>query len=178
MTKKFEYRDIDGKRKEAETYTASEFVQISSPLSPIMTGPTGTIHPSLLPSSSIAKAASLVITRKAAITIQKGELVRASSPGYVTLADPTLGYSEASVLGIANTSGNANDDIEIMLLGVFADASLSIFPVDSPLFLDDMGGITDERPEKPSKNYLVDIGKSLGGGEILLFIQKPLVLGA
>jgi hypothetical protein len=177
VTKKFEYTDIDGIKKEAETFIASEFVTVAAPNSPVMTTSSGTIHPSLLPPVAVGKAATVVITRKASEPILRGELVRGSSPNHVELADPTLDIDSASVLGMAITDAGIEDDVEILILGIITDSIFNVFGTNVPIFLDDAGGVTDVRPTVPTKNFLVDIGKSLGGGDILIFIQKPVSLG-
>lgn len=177
MTKKFEYTDIDGVKKEAEAFISSEFVTIAAPNSPVMTTSSGTIHPSLLPAVAVGKASTVVITRKASEPILRGELVRGSSPNHVELADPTLDIDSASVLGMATNDADTEDDVEILILGIITDSIFNIFGTNVPIFLDDAGGVTDVRPSSPTKNFLVDIGKSLGGGDILILIQKPITLG-
>ena len=177
MTQKFEYTDIDGIKKEAESFIVSDFVTIAAPNSPVMTTSSGTIHPSLLPAVAVGKASTVVITRKASEPILRGELVRGSSPNHVELADPTSDSESASVLGMALNAAAIEDDVEILILGVITDSIFNIFGTNVPIFLDDDGGVTDIRPSSPSKNFLVDIGKSLGGGDILILIQKPVTLG-
>lgn len=178
MTRKFEYTDIDGIKKEAEAFIASEFVTIAAPNSPVMTTSSGTIHPSLLPAVAVGKATTVVISRTASEPILRGELVRGSSPNHVELADPTGDIDSASVLGMALNDANTSDEVEILILGIITDSIFNIFGTNVPIFLDDAGGVTDVRPSSPSKKFLVDIGKSLGGGDILILIQKPVTLGA
>ena len=176
MTKRFEYTDVDGILKEAEAFIASEFVTTSAPNSPVMTGPGGQIHPSLLPSVLQAKASSLVITRIATGTILRGDLVRASTFNHVTISDPTGTLEEAYVFGMAMADADDSEEVEVLLLGVITDPLFSVFAVNSTLFLDETGGVTDIRPSKPSKNFSTIIGKALGGNEILVNIQTPVTL--
>lgn len=140
MTKKFEYTDIDGVKKEAEAFISSEFVTIAAPNSPVMTTSSGTIHPSLLPAVAVGKASTVVITRKASDPILRGELVRGSSPDHVELADPTLDMDSASVLGMAINDADTEDDVEILILGIITDSIFNIFGTNVPIFLDDAGG--------------------------------------
>ena len=173
MTKRFEYTDVDGILKEAEAFIASEFVTTSAPNSPVLTGPTGTIHPSLLPAIAQAKAASLVIDRIASGTILRGDLVRASTLNHVTIADSASTVEDAYVLGAALNDADDGEDVEVLILGIISDPIFSVFAVNSTLFLDESGGVTDVRPTKPTKNYSTIIGKSLGGNELLVNIFPP-----
>lgn len=176
--KKFKYTDITTNRQaEASAYEVSDFTIIASPSKPVITQADGTLHPSLLPPVAVGKAATVVITRKANEEILRGQLVRASSPNYVEIADPTMDLDSANVLGIALTDVVQHDDVEIQILGIMTDALFNIFGPNDPLFLDEDGGITNVKPTVPGKNYLTDIGKSLGGGDILVLIQKPVALG-
>lgn len=176
MTKRFEYTDIDGVLKEAEAYIASEFVTTTSPNSPIKTLPSGLIDPSLLPPVSMAKASTLVIDRIAEGAILRGDLVRAFSPGRVTVADPTSNRESAEVLGLALNDAADTENVEVLILGIITDSLFSVFAVNEVLFLDDAGGITNVRPTKPSKNYLVNVGKALGSNEIFVNVQQPITL--
>jgi len=176
VTKRFEYTDVDGILKEAEAFIASEFVTTSAPNSPVLTGPTGTIHPSLLPAVAQAKAASLVIDRIATGTILRGDLVRASTVNHVVVADATGTLEDAYVLGLALNDADDTENVEILLLGVISDPLFSVFAVNSTLFLDEDGGVTDIKPTKPLRNYSTIVGKALGGNEILINVSTPTTL--
>jgi len=177
VTKRFEYTDTDGRLKEAEAFIASEFVTTSAPNSPVMTTASGTIHPSLIPPVSQAKASTLVITRVATGSILRGDLVRATSSNHVGVADPTSTLASANVLGMAQNDALDGEDVEILILGILSDPIFSVFATNTILFLDDLGGLTDVKPTKPSKNYLVIVGKALGGNEVFVNISTPVALG-
>jgi hypothetical protein len=107
-----------------------------------------------------------------------GEIVTSSDNfGEVVLADANTTAKAATVLGVATQTKNATETIEILVLGVFVDAAYSAFPVNAQLFLDLDGAITDDRPISPSRKYLTNIGKSLGGGEVLINPANPIQLG-
>lgn len=176
MTKRFEYTDIDGILKEAETYIVSDYITTSFPSSPIKTLPTGKIDASLLPETTMAKAATLVIDRLASSAMLRGDLVVASSPNHVDVADPTGLITDAQVLGMALNDADSEEAVEVLILGVVTDALFSAFAVNAPLFLDDAGGVTDEKPLYPTKKFLVTIGKALGANQILVNVQSPITL--
>lgn len=175
MTKKFEYTDVDGKIKEAETYIASEFVSVATPNSPVKTLGTGKIDNSFIPATG--KSATLVVDRIATGSILRGELVRPTTPGHVGVADPALSIDEASVLGIALGDALDTETVEVLILGVISDPIFSVFAVNSILFLDDSGGVTDIKPTKPLKNYLTIVGRALGSNEIFINVSQPVTLG-
>jgi hypothetical protein len=179
MTVKVLYIDIDGATKEESVYRQSDYTVSASPDKPVLTTGTGTLHPSLIPSTPVGKSASLVLDRVAGEDILKGDLVRASTGNKVIIADPnTSSIQDATVLGIALNGALNNEPVEVLVLGIVNDVDFSVFSVNSPLFLDLDGGITDERPVSPSKKYLCYIGKSLGGGDIFINISNPTTLGA
>jgi hypothetical protein len=67
--------------------------------------------------------------------------------------------------------------VDVLILGIITDPIFSVFPVNSTLFLDDLGGITDVTPTQPTKTHLTVIGKSLGGNDILVSVSPPVTLG-
>jgi hypothetical protein len=178
MTVKVLYIDVDGITKEEIVYRSSDYTLIAAPNKPVITGSGGTLHPSLLPSTPVGKSASLVLDRTAGEDILKGDLVRATTSEKVLIADPnTTSIQDATVLGIALNDALLDEPIEVLVLGIVTDASFSVFQVNAPLFLDLDGAITDERPLYPDKKFLCYVGKSLGGGDILIDINPPTTLG-
>lgn len=179
MTKKFKYTDnATGRQEEAAVYTAAEFTFISAPNSPLLTGPDGKISNDVLPAILESRASSLATKRKLSEPVVKGQPVYPTSSGYVGLADPNDTKEKATALGLALDDGDTEDEIFIVLAGPMTDPSFNIFAQNAILFLDEDGGITDERPTFPSKKYLVVLGKYIGGGEVLVSIQPaPTKLG-
>lgn len=118
-------------------------------------------------------AAALKITRVASVNLLKGDALRAVSNTHVTIADSTLTVQDATVIGFADADTLAGANVTITLMGVINDASFSIFSVNSLLFLDTLGAITDVRP---TTGYLTVVGHSLGSGDIFASIQKPVKL--
>jgi hypothetical protein len=177
MTKKFEYTDIDGIKKEAETFISSEFVTTSAPNSPVMTKANGLLDPSIIPPTAVGKSASLVIDRIASGTILRGDVVKASTTNHVSIADPTSDLDSASGLGVALNDADDSEPVEVLILGIISDPIFNVFSVNEVLFLDEAGGITNVKPTKPSRNFLLIIGKSLGGNEVFVNLQSPITLG-
>lgn len=176
--KKFIYINIDGREKEELSYEVADFTSIAAPSSPVITTPAGTLDPSLIPATILPKSSKLMIERVAGEDIVFGEIVTSSDNfGEVILADANTNAKSATVLGVATQTKNATETIEILVLGVFYDPAYSAFPVNSQLFLDLDGAITNDRPTSPSRKYLTNIGKSLGGGEVLINPANPIQLG-
>lgn len=177
MTKKFEYTDVDGIKKEAEAFIASEFITVSAPNSPVMTKANGLLDPSIIPATAVGKSASLVIDRIATGAILRGDIVRASTLNHVSIADPTTNLDSATGLGIALNDADDSEPVEVLILGVITDPIFSVFSVNETLFLDEAGGITNIKPSQPTRNFLLIIGKSLGGNEVFINLQSPITLG-
>ncbi len=178
--KNFKYTDnATGRQTEAALYLASEFVSTSAPNSPVLTGSDGKLSATLLPTSSVTdEAKAVVVNRIAHGEILKGEVVRPFSGNSVTLSDPTDTLIKADSIGVAMNDVADGGDVKILILGILSDPSFSVFAINSILFLDDDGGITDVKPVNPTKKFQVIVGKYLGANEILINIQTPLALGA
>lgn len=118
----------------------------------------------------IDSATKLKIQRTALVNIGAGEVLKAHSATVATLATADNTQQDAQVLGIAESTVLAGATVDIILLGVVTDAAFSIFSINSPLFLDVDGGITDV---KRTSGYHVVIGKSLGNNDILFQPSNP-----
>ena len=177
--KKFIFIDVDGKEKEALAYEISDFTAIPSPNAPVLTSPEGTLNPLLLPPIIYTKSATLVIQRVCGEDIPLGSLVSASVavPGQVLISSPTSDANLATVLGLALQSKLQGEVVEVLVMGIFASPSFASFPVNAQLFLEVGGLITGDRPTAPSRNYLTNVGKSLGSGEVLINPSNPIKLG-
>ena len=175
--RKFEYTDIDGIKREDITYTTSSYATTSQANSPVKTLPSGQLDQSLIPAQVAAKAASLIVDRTASEEILEGDLVYSTGASEIGVADNAINIDEAKVLGLALNAAAATENVEILILGVANSTDYSVFPANDILFLDELGGITNTRPTSPSAKYLVQVGKSLGGNEILVEIKLPTVLG-
>jgi hypothetical protein len=173
----FEYTDVDGIKKEASAYTTGSFVTTSTPDSPAITGSNGKFDASLIPSQVAAKAASLIIDRVASEQIFAGDLVYSTGTNEIGMADNSIDLDEAKVMGLALNAALQTETVEVLILGVANSIDYSVFTANDILFLDELGGITNVRPTVPDAKYLVQVGKSLGGNEILVEIKLPTVLG-
>jgi hypothetical protein len=177
MTKKFEFTDIDGIKKEAEAFIASEFITVSAPNSPVKTKANGLLDPSIIPPTAVGKSSSLVLDRIASGPILRGDVVRANSSNHVSVADPTTNLDSSYGLGVALNDADNLESVEVLVLGIISDPIFSVFSVNETLFLDESGGITNVKPTQPSRNFLLIIGKSLGGNEVFVNLGTPITLG-
>jgi hypothetical protein len=138
------------------------------------TGPQGPIGPQGPAGPPSTQASQLIVQRTAYEDILKGDCIVAHTTlGQVKLGTNDTTTSDASVLGVAMDDYLTGALVDVLLLGVISDAIFAVFPVNTHLFLDTSGGITDI---KPTTGYLTYIGKSLGGGEILVNPSAPLQL--
>jgi hypothetical protein len=169
--------DASGARKETFVYQTSEYVTTATASSPIITLPSGKLDPSLLPSAANDKAARIVVDRTAQLDVVTGDLVRAIGTAKVQPADADTAVADATVLGLALNDALVGENVEVQVLGIISDAAYNVFLVNTPLFLDLDGGITDDRPEQPGRKFLTNVGKSLGNGEILIQVDIPIELG-
>lgn len=167
--KKFLYLANTNKRSESNAYEVSDFINSYSPIGgkPIITGNDGLISASLLPT---VPASSLQLVRTAQSAIVSGDAVKAVSSTHVAPADYNNTLSDATVLGIATSSANPGEQVTVVVLGIITFPIFNIFPVNTILFLDEAGGITDVRPVS---GYLTIVGKSLGGGAVMVTIGTP-----
>jgi hypothetical protein len=135
-------------------------------------GPQGPVGPS---GSTLAAeyAAALKVTRVANEAILKGDALYAVSSTHVALAGASTLIGKATVFGFADANAASGDNIVVTLAGILEDPLFSVFTVNSPLFLDVSGGITDV---KRSSGFHVIIGKSLGSNQIFISIREPLHL--
>ena len=118
-------------------------------------------------------ATSLQVNRIANVQIFAGECVKSDSITNVSLATNDGLSSDAIVLGIAANDANVGENVVVVIMGVITNTAYNIFSLNSVLFLDQNGGITDVRPVFPAANFLTPIGKSLGGGSIFAQIELP-----
>jgi len=126
--------------------------------------------------NAIDIATKLQITRIATEAIMEGDCVKADSSTHVSLATNDLNVGGATVLGIAANDANIGDAVNITLFGAISNAAFSVFALHDPLFLDIDGGITNINPMLPGAFFRTEIGKSLGGSDIFVNIQPPIVL--
>ena len=170
--KKFLYLNNTNKKTEANAFEVSDFISSYSPTpnKPILTGVDGLISSSLLPT---VPASSLQLVRTASSAIVAGDVVRATSSTHVTPANYDTTLSDATALGIATSSASSGQSVTVVVLGVITYPMFNIFPVNTILFLDEDGGITDTRP---LLGHLTKVGKSLGAGSIMVTIDTPTIL--
>lgn len=118
-------------------------------------------------------AGSLKVTRTASVDIASGDALYAVSATHVGLADAASTTDKALVFGFAMETVLAGSDVDVMLMGVLVDPIFSIFSVNTPLFLDETGGITDTRR---TSGFHVVIGKALGANQIFVSIKDPTII--
>lgn len=171
--KRFLFRDDLNKQKETLSYDATDFVWQFSGTSankPVLTGATGLIDSSLIPSQAVAEAALLSITKKAQVNIAAGDCVYAVSDTHVGLATFNDSQAKATVFGVASTTVLAGADVKVTVIGIVFNSAFNVFPVNKPLFLDEDGGLSDDRP---TEHYLTAVGKSLGNGYVMIQLSYP-----
>jgi hypothetical protein len=118
-------------------------------------------------------AGSLSITRIASEAILKGDAVCAIDANTVGVANSNTTLQRAMCLGVALNDAVAGATVDILIMGVFTDSSLSIFTVNKLLMLDHNGGISDQ---KPMTGFRTIVGRSLGGNQILVNVQVPEII--
>jgi hypothetical protein len=167
--KKFVFIDSSNRRGESEGYDTTDFIYqfTGNTFEPIKTNASGIIDSSLLP---IVSASSLQLTKIAQMTIVQGDAVRAFSDTHVVQASQDSTLEAASVLGVAMNSAIAGQPVTLLVLGIYTLPLFNIFPVNSPLFLDVNGGLSDDRP---TTGFKTTVGKSLGNGSIMVQIGEP-----
>lgn len=133
-------------------------------------GPTGPTGPAGPPGTSDG---TLRVTKTAYEDILTGEVVRLHSSTQVRLADPSGTVDESLVYGVATQDATTGNDVEVMLLGELTDVVFSAFSLNTLLFLDASGGITDTRP---TTGHLSIVGKAMGSNTIFVNPQLPTVL--
>lgn len=172
--KRFLYKDNLNRTTEANNYEPSDFIAVfdGTPGKPIITGPSGFIDASLIPSTP---ASSLQLSKVASENLTKGDCVYATSLTHVGLATYDSTLDRAMVLGIAGSNALSGENVIVTLLGAVTDPIFSVFSLNRPLYLDELGAITDT---KPSNGYLTPVGKSLGSNTIFVSIGYPTKLGA
>jgi hypothetical protein len=112
----------------------------------------------------------LASTKTAQATIVAGDPVYFTSITTVAPARANTTLDHALVGGVAMNDAAPGSQVIVATWGEIFDSLFSIFPVNALLFLDAVGGITDIRL---ATGFHVPLGISLGGGGILLNINKP-----
>lgn len=79
---------------------------------------------------------------------------------------------EASVIGLAVTSGLAGETVQVLEFGVISDASFSFAPADL-VFLTDNGALS---ATSPPSGYLTRVGRAINPTTILVIIDSPKTL--
>lgn len=123
---------------------------------------------------TVENAQRLVLTRIASTNISALKVVTASSPTEVVVSSPDT-YSNAKALGITLTAATVGTPITILMFGKLSDVTL-VFPLNAPLFLNALGSLTDVSPEVQGIAHHVQIGHSLGSGEVFLNIREPIAI--
>ena len=121
----------------------------------------------------------LVVSRKAAEQIYKTDIVSAitvSGETRVKLGANNLTANDAFALGMSLTDAAAGQMVDVLIMGVVKDDVFNAFPLNSTVYLDTDGGTTDIAPSLPLATSRTIIGRSLGSGEILVNVQRPLFL--
>lgn len=124
-----------------------------------------------IPSDEALSAKTLKIDALAGEIISATKLVYMVSDGICGLADRSV-VDKKDAIGIALNSSVVNGKVSILLFGRFTDTFFN-YPVNTSLYLDINGNITDIAP---TTGYSVLIGKGLGTGAIFIDIERPIIL--
>jgi hypothetical protein len=111
-----------------------------------------------------------VITKTANEAITQFDLVNLDSQNTGVVAGVD-NYNDAVVAGLSLDNAAIGQQFRIVVFGVFEDPSFN-YTVNSPLFLDTDGTITDT-PISTVGKFLTKIGKSYGTGAIFIDINDP-----
>jgi hypothetical protein len=120
-------------------------------------------------------AVKLAVSRIASEDILSGDALKADSPTNVSLADASGTFQDSVVLGFAGNDALAGQTVTVILMGVISNAAFSVFSLNSPVFLDTVGGITDT---KRTSGFHTVCGTSLGGTEVFVRVSQPVAIGA
>lgn len=164
------YKNSNNISTEASVFTAAESVSSYSPSGinvPVLTGSDGKIDSSLIPAVAAALLQEVKIASEA-ITI--GDVVYAVDDTHVGLAQFNSTQAKATVHGVAISNAAIGENVLVVLMGRIVNSIYNIFPVNKILYVDIDGGITDVRQ---TNGYLTPIGRSLGGGAIMVQVGYP-----
>jgi hypothetical protein len=137
---------------------------------------TGQLDSDTNSSGNVASAASLQIPKIASEHIFAGECVMAISNTEVALATNDTTGASALVLGIAANDALIGQTVNVLIMGAFTNTAYSVFAINTLLFLDKIGSITDVKPSLPLSNFSTVVGKAIGGNTIFIQIGTPLTL--
>lgn len=115
----------------------------------------------------------LVVQRFASEAILKFEVVSATGTTTVKLAHNNTTNDDAFAVGVALNDASIGQKVDVLIMGVISDPSFSVFPLNSTLFLDVDGGITDVKPTLPLAKSNTILGRSFGSGDVFINVQRP-----
>jgi hypothetical protein len=119
----------------------------------------------------------LIVQKVAEEAIVEFDLVYVTPTGGVMVATNNLGSNEAFVLGLAIADTLLGDKVDVLILGVVSDPIFSALALNTPIYLDVGGAITDDIPKKVNgANFATPVGRALGSGSILINVLSPLTL--
>lgn len=123
---------------------------------------------------AVENAQRLVLTRLALVQISALKLVTAASPTEVIISSPDT-YVNSKTLGIALTAANIGQPITVLMFGKCSDLSFN-FSLNAPLFLNALGNLTEISPDVQGVAHHVQVGHSLGSGEVFINIREPIAI--
>lgn len=170
-----------------ETYTvidtdSIEIVLSSAPIVAEMQGKTvikaDIVIDKLAVKSPLSESSTYLVTNKIAEeNIFEFDLVYISTSGKVKVATNDGNINESFVLGMALRDTIIGDNVDVLIFGIIKDSMFNAFALNRSIYLDVSGGLTDEVPLYGSGAlYSTPIGRSLGNGEVLINIGRPLAL--
>jgi hypothetical protein len=119
----------------------------------------------------------LIVQKIAEEPIVEFDLVYVTATGGVKVSDNNLGSNEAFVLGMALADTAIGIKVDVLILGVISDPIFAALALNTPIYLDTGGALTDDIPKKINgANYATPIGRALGSGSVLISVSPPLTL--
>ena len=98
--------------------------------------------------------------------------VTVTSPNTVIYANNNIDLSSSTVFGITIVAAQLNESTQVKTYGVLRDSSFT-WPVNTQLYLDTNGSLTDTAP---TTGFRTLVATSQGSGAIFINIQEPITL--
>ena len=130
------------------------------------------LHKGQNQSTTAVSSEKLITSFEAGETISALKLIYIASSAQAFVADNSLTFSEAQVIGVALNAAAIGAQVQVQLFGLLQDGAFA-FSANELLFLGSLGTIT---ATAPSSGFVTRIGYGLGSGSIFLNIEKPIVL--
>lgn len=127
-------------------------------------------------SGSGGSSSGLIVPKYASEQIFKTDIVAMSGSTTVKVAHNNTNFDDSFALGMALNDASIGDPVNVMIMGQYSDLSFSAFPLNSTIFLDTDGGMTDVKPTRPLSGSVTILGRSFGNGDIYINVTRPIII--